>query len=100
MRDKDILYIIIHIHKTGGTTLKSHIRFNFKKEEILLLYRNINPDFVKKDGVENYINSLPLEKREKIKVIIGHGAYWGLHELFQKPCRYVIFFRNPVIIWF
>ena len=99
---KDYLYIFVHAHKTGGTTLNKHIYKNFKKEEILdLFYHNIKidpysskyPNFSK--ITREYIENIPKKKRKKIKVIIGHFIPFGIHKYFEKPYRYISINRNP-----
>jgi len=47
-----------------------------------------------KDGLAN-IQKMSDEKRENYGLLKGH-MYFGLHELFTTPCKYLTFLRDPV----
>jgi hypothetical protein len=104
-KDDDFIYIFLHIPRTGGTTLRWHIEHNFKEDERLSLYTDslniLDGDRSKfsrkeyKAMVEKYIKSIPLAKRNNIKIIYGHYAVCGIHKYFNKPCRYLTYFREP-----
>ena len=83
-KEKKILWIFLHLPKTGGTTFSEHIINNFKPEEILstseLRYDSINPEI----------------KKDKIKFILGHASYYGIHKMFPgRVPRYIVFLREP-----
>jgi hypothetical protein len=102
--NKKILYIIVHIHKTGGTSIKRHIKKNFKKNQRLFLYDSLNSEFKTRSGVINHIKAFSDEKKDNIDVIIGHQVFYGIDELFpNRECRYVTFFREPgslIVSWY
>ena len=81
---KKYLYIFLHLPKTGGTTFSQHLIKNLKKDEIMStsqLRYNLIPSNIKKD---------------KIKAILGHATYYGIHKLFpNKTPRYIVFLREP-----
>jgi len=81
---KKYLYIFLHLPKTGGTTLSHHLEQNLKKEEIL-------------STSQLRYNLIPLEiKKDKIKAILGHATYYGIHNLFpNRVPRYIVFLRDP-----
>lgn len=99
------IYIIIHIQKTGGTTMNVHLKNNLKKEEALFLYKrrgffNIvknKYEYVKSDSqINSYLSSLTEYQKNKIKIIMGHEVYYGMHKFFNRPFRYIIFLREPL----
>jgi len=81
--------------KCSGSTFKYHIGNNFKKEEVITFDRFISSDKIIKK-IETHLSLLTKEQKDKIKVIYGHTAYYGIHKFFNKPHRYVTFIRNPI----
>ena len=101
-RKEDFLYIFVHIPKCAGTTLAKHIELNYKDEEVLSLHLWHNKSQIDfkglkiEDGVEKYLQNMPQEKKDKIKVIYGHDVFFGMHKHFKKRARYITFVRNPL----
>jgi len=104
MKNQKILYIFLHIGKCAGTTIAYHIRYNFKKDEVISLYPGHGFfNIVKKEyqylrnqqDIEDYLKSLTKEQKDKIKVIYGHAVYYGIHKFFDKNPKYITFFREP-----
>lgn len=101
---KHPLYIFVHIPKTAGLTFRYHIRKNLKEEEYLLLAHTLfgyesypPPDYKKhKSKVFKYMSELSEERKSKLKIIFGHYVPYGVHEYFDRPCRYITFVRHPV----
>lgn len=101
---KKILYVFMHVPKCGGSTFAEHLRLNFKAEETVCLYplqRTHYPlpgyEFLRgQNAIRNYLELLPGAAKEAVKVICGHGVYYGVHEHFSRPARYITFLRNPV----
>lgn len=95
--NNNLIYIFLHLPKTGGTTLNYHLIKNFNKDEILPLYKSLNKKISSKNGLDEFILSLSEERKNKIRVICGHEIYYGIHNLFKdREARYVIFLRNPL----
>lgn len=102
----DILWIFVHVYKTGGNTICAHIEDHYKKHERLRLYplNLVSPIPYDKVGpksqqqkIIDYIKSLEEKEKNNLKILYGHHAFYGLHELFpNRECRYVVFLRNPV----
>jgi len=82
--EKDNLWIFLHLPKTGGSTFSQHLLKNLKKEEIFstsLLRYNLIPKKIQKN---------------KVRVILGHATYYGIHRFFKnKNPRYILFLRDP-----
>ncbi|MBI3154317.1 MAG: sulfotransferase family 2 domain-containing protein [Burkholderiales bacterium] len=91
----DAIYIFLHIPKSAGTTFRHHIEHNFAPEEIVALYR-ADDARLRREDVFARLQSLPDEQRRRLRVIYGHEVYHGIHELFDRPCRYVTFLRDPI----
>ena len=99
----DFLYIYIHIPKSAGSTLRYHISNNYNHDEVLWVYADVYFfDLSKSEqnilgphtDIDSILTSMNTEDKEKIKVILGHGAYFGIHKYFNKQFRYFTFFRN------
>jgi hypothetical protein len=100
---KNPLYLFMHVPKCGGSTFVKHLQNNFKQEEIINLYP-IQEVYHKVAGckiprdpsdIKNYFQLLEDMKKDNIKAIYGHNVFYGIHEYFSKPCRYVTFLRHP-----
>ena len=94
--NQDILYIFLHIPRCAGTTIARHLRYNLPRGSRLLLSPTPQRKFQQKEEVDGYIESLPERTKRKVKVIIGHSVYYGIHRYFQRPARYITFLRDPV----
>jgi len=99
------LYILLHIPKTAGTTLGAHIKNNFLKDEVLLLYftqpyfnviTQREEFFESQDDIDLYLRSLSLKQKNKLKVIYGHEVYYGIDRHFEKSARYLTILRDPL----
>jgi hypothetical protein len=90
------LYIIIHIHKCAGVSMSKHIIRYVNPHEYLGLYKNTkNPYFENRSMIIAYLKSLSDLEVNSLKVIIGHGAFYGIHNYINRPCRYIVFLREP-----
>jgi hypothetical protein len=84
MTNKDYLYIFLHLPKTGGSTFSQHIIDNMRKEEFT------------QTSETRYNLSQPNKDKDKIRIILGHATYYGIHNLFPgKIPRYILFLRDP-----
>lgn len=96
--DKKPIYIILHVPKTGGTTIFNSCINNLKNDEILYLDpKNKRKSVEKREVVEKKISQLTKKQKNKYKVIFGHSAYFGIHVFFPtREPKYITFLRNPV----
>jgi hypothetical protein len=83
-KGQKILWIFLHLPKTGGTTFSDQVKKHLKKEEVI-------------DTSQMRYNLADSEIREsKVKVILGHATYYGIHKMFPgKTPRYFVFLRDP-----
>ena len=82
-------YIVFHIERTGGTTLR-HILFNHYGWHSGAVY----PHY----GVFEGKTMPPFTLNEEVaksKFIMGHLVRYGIHEMFDEPCYYILFLRDP-----
>jgi len=97
IKNKEPLYIHLHMPRTGGTTIGTHIRNNHKKEEVLSLDFYRNRSLRSNKIAHNFLMKLNKEEKSKIKYIIGHGVFYGVHKFFKdRDVRYITFLRNPL----
>jgi len=102
-KSKDYIYIFIHIPKCAGSSINSHISSRYSQNERLRLNHktfgiNIEKSSkMSKERVAHLVKSMSANQRDSIRIINGHLAYFGIHELFSnKIPRYFTFIRNPV----
>lgn len=80
--------IFLHIPKTGGMTLINEILTrNYPAEKLRL-------DIKGTDDYQAFL-ATPMEEKENLACVGGH-MFFGVHESFVSPCRYVAFVRHPV----
>ncbi|MFC1686021.1 hypothetical protein ACFLZZ_03290 [Nanoarchaeota archaeon] len=96
MKKEDNLYIFLHTPKAAGSTFRTHIENNFRKKEILPLYKGKDSNLASEKGVHKYIKSLTKDQKNKIKIIYGHCVFYGIHKFFDKNPIYFTFFREPI----
>ncbi|MGV1896710.1 hypothetical protein GOZ84_11110 [Agrobacterium vitis] len=78
------LKIVLHMPKTGGTSLRMSLEEHRHALFILPIY---NGDFTR-------INGLSSSSIDKIDVAYGHTSY-GVHEHISRPATYMTVLRNP-----
>jgi hypothetical protein len=87
---QDACLIFLHLPKTGGSTLTTVLRWQ---------YRKVHPsEIVRFDTAERTFEEfgrLPLEQRAHLKLLMGHFAY-GVDGSIPKTCSYITIVREPV----
>lgn len=82
----NVLWIFLHLPKSGGTTFNGHLAKHLKEEFFHLDSRESRKKFLE----------LTPEQKNKIRVLAGHETYFGIHKHFpNKKPRYITFIRNP-----
>lgn len=103
-RDKDIIYIFLHLQKCAGTTFHTHLDKSFRPDQRISLYEGWRTFDIPKGkweymenqrDIEQYLLSLSEEQKEKIQVIYGRDLYYGIHKHFTQTPRYIMFVREP-----
>ncbi|PAE26349.1 MULTISPECIES: sulfotransferase family 2 domain-containing protein [Bacillaceae] len=87
MHKKEKIVVLVHILKTGGSTLRSIIKKQYQPEEIAIL------DFLDKPAIKS-----EFERRlnhHNIKCVLGHFDF-GIHRFSEKQCSYITLLRDPV----
>lgn len=81
--------LFVHIPKTAGQTVEAALRWRFRHTPGAVLHHRalLKP-------LEE-VESIPLEAREKARVI-GGPFYYGLHRYIPQRCQYVTILREPV----
>jgi len=101
-RNNQIL-IFIHVPKCGGSTVGHALASAFRECEFLPTHysrigesHRTGDSFLTRSDVVKYVGEMNYEARNDIRFISGHLAYPGIHALFKKTPRYVVFFRHPL----
>jgi len=92
--DSPPLYVFLHIPKTAGTALAFHVRRAFHPRHYLLLYKQFLPGCGTRDGLFNFIDGLSPARRQSLRFLIGHRAFYGVHQFFDREVRYVTAIRD------
>lgn len=85
------VFIFLHIGDSGGTAIARAIWASAPPEEILNCYKSNTTD-----RVADHLDRLPRAKLDRTRYVIGHMAWYGIHEHFPGTPRYFTFLRNPV----
>jgi hypothetical protein len=97
---KEPLYIFLHIPKCAGSTIAYHLEKNIPSEERLALPSKdvkFSHLIMRKYSLKQIqLEVDKLKDKDKVKVIYGHGARYGVHKLFNRPGIYFTFVRDPV----
>jgi len=83
--DNNNLWIFLHPPRTGGNTIIETLLKKFPREEIFL------------PSVSRYQKSTKNIDSSKIRFILGHAAYYGIHKMVpNKEPKYFVILRDPV----
>lgn len=83
-------WIVLHIQKTAGTSLRSALTAHVKPGEAVFIY----PDgFI---GLsEDEFAALPWQQRAALRVVMGHTSF-GIADHVPGPAEYITFLREPL----
>ena len=81
------LLIYLHIPKTGGTTLRDIIQYQYKSNKILTI-----PTLSESKDI---INNLSLDREKQLDIIQGHLQY-GIHKKLNRNIKYFTMLRDPI----
>ena len=82
-------YLLIHIPKAAGTTLRSIVDCQFGRDNVLTYYNQPNRHLL-----DNLDAVLTVGDKD-YKALIGLYCF-GVHDNLSHPARYVTFLRDPV----
>ncbi len=83
--------LFVHVPKTAGSTLNWILRWQYQRDERCVLRRI----FTGLDLPLEEYDSLPPERREKLRIISAHMAF-GFHAHIPRATTYVSILREPV----
>ncbi len=92
------LIVSFHITKCAGQWLAKSIRDNYPPNASTFLYQTRrNPSYESLPFLRAYFFFLPKALRQTLRIIHGHGAFWGIHEYFpDRTTEYSVMLREPV----
>lgn len=93
--DQGHLYVFMHLPKTGGTTINGHLHDHMEWDTEVVHLGAWGKRFREREG-RLPLEKRPAEERSRVRVITGHGAYFGIHQLVEgsRP-RYLTVLRDP-----
>jgi hypothetical protein len=88
--------IFLHIGKTAGSSLRTILRRQFRRHEILEFRPPIPPEGrLAREGWRQTFAAIPEADRARARLVMGHATY-GVHELLPRPSTYITMLRDPV----
>jgi hypothetical protein len=95
VRASEATVIFLHIGKTGGSSLRSLLRRQFRRNEVLEFRAPIPTDGrLRREGALEAFAALPQAERVRARLVMAHTPY-GIHELIPRPSTYVTMLRDP-----
>jgi len=89
-------YFIVRVMKTGSSTLIEQVKENFHPHEVFPAGGiDVHAHDVRGAMSIPYLLGLPSQRREEIRVYIGHFPYIA-YEMLGVPCTTVTLLRDPV----
>jgi hypothetical protein len=91
------LYVVLHVPKTAGSTLRANFKGNFKSHEWLSLPVSI-ADRQRSTVMGAIDEEIAKQPRHLTRCAFGHWAYIGIHQKIRPDARprYITFLREPV----
>lgn len=92
------LIVSFHITKCAGQWLAKSIQDTYPPGTSTFLYQTrSNPSYESLGFLRAYFYFLPEPLRRTLRIIHGHGAFWGIHEYFpDRKTEYSVMLREPV----
>jgi hypothetical protein len=96
LRSADPTIIFLHIGKTAGSSLRSVLRRQVRRTQVLEFRAPLpEPGRLRREGGLDAFAAIPEAERARARLVMGHAPY-GLHELIPRPSTYVTMLRDPV----
>lgn len=97
------LYVFLHVPKCAGSTFGFHLKHGLDPDRFLpISYTSLGalradlPRLFTRADADAYLTGLPQGLKDRLRAVGGHLAYHGIHKHFDRPCRYIVFLRDPV----
>lgn len=90
----DKVFIITHIPKTAGTTLRVHLQKHLKDQYEFIHLANKGDKWAKEKGLQPFFKRTA-EQRNQAKVIFGHQVNYLTKTFTEKTPVEIVVFRNP-----
>lgn len=84
----------LHVMKTGGATLLSHILRNYERSAIYP-YKSEDADIYRANYSLDYLTQLAPERRDRIQIYTGHFPFVAV-DLLEEPLTTITVLRDPV----
>lgn len=94
MKD-DIVYIFLHLAKTGGSTFHGHLYRHLEWDREFVHLGPWGQRYRERNNRQPF-RRRSADDRNRVRVLGGHRAYYGIHTLVpDKTPRYITFVRCP-----
>jgi Sulfotransferase family len=94
MTARDEKFFFVHVMKTGGSTLRAHMRANFERDEVYP-WERLDRDLILANTQIDYLTALSPERRDRIRVFTGHFPFVAV-ELLGVDAITLTILRDPV----
>lgn len=84
----------LHVMKTGGATLLSHILRNYERSAIYP-YKSEDADIYRANYSLDYLTRLAPERRDRIQIYTGHFPFVAV-DLLAEPLTTIAILRDPI----
>lgn len=91
---RDLLYVFLHVPKTGGTTIIRHLRTHLAWDREFVHLGTWGNNFREQHDRIPF-EERPPEQRNLTRVLAGHQARFGIHRLVDRDPRYFTVLREP-----
>ena len=91
----DVLYVFMHLEKTGGTTINAHLAEHLGFDDRFV---HLGPwgNQTRTEAGEPQPDEWPPERLARLRVVSGHRVHATVHRLAGgRPARYFTFLRRP-----
>lgn len=89
------LYVFMHLPKTGGTTINGHF-YDHMDWDVDVVHLGKWGDRYRTREQRLPLEERSAEERARIRVLTGHGTYFGIHRLIEGITpRYLTILRDP-----
>jgi len=93
---RDPLYVLVHLPKSAGTTLKKNLANSYTKEERLPVINNWDSTVEEREERHEFFRTMPQEQKDKLKFLFGMSVWYGLRDCFpNRDVRFITVMREP-----